>query len=100
MARKTPVYGLDIETDTTVDGLDPGVAPGRTVALAMVSHDETVSGRESTMLVDLDQSATPAASLEPTGTGLKPGGSNRRPIEIQSVPPPKRNTSARGIVPA
>ena len=28
------VYGLDIETDTTVDGLDPAVAPIVTVALS------------------------------------------------------------------
>lgn len=55
MARRPVVYGLDIETDTRVDGLDPRVAPVLTVALSMGGHDETFSGRESTLLFDLDQ---------------------------------------------
>ncbi|MBI2710693.1 MAG: hypothetical protein HYX34_13530 [Actinobacteria bacterium] len=54
MARRPPVYGLDIETDTTVDGLDPGVAPVITVALAGDGWVEVLSGRESTILLDLD----------------------------------------------
>jgi DNA polymerase elongation subunit (family B) len=53
--RRTPIYGLDIETDTTADGLDPRVAPVVTVALSLPGHDEIFSGRESTLLFDLDQ---------------------------------------------
>jgi uncharacterized protein YprB with RNaseH-like and TPR domain len=49
------VYGLDIETDTTADGLDPRVASVVTVALSLPGHDEIFSGRESTLLFDLDQ---------------------------------------------
>lgn len=55
MTRRPVVYGLDIETDTSTDGLDPRVAPVLTVALSMGSHDETFSGRESTLLCDLDE---------------------------------------------
>ncbi len=32
MARHALIYGLDIETDTTIDGLDPRVASVLTVA--------------------------------------------------------------------
>jgi DNA polymerase elongation subunit (family B) len=49
------VYGLDIETDTTADGLDPRVAAVVTVALSLPGHDEIFSGRESTLLFDLDE---------------------------------------------
>ncbi len=55
MTRRPVVYGLDIETDTSLDGLDPRVAPVLTVALSLGRHDETFSGRESTLLFDLDQ---------------------------------------------
>ncbi|MGI8939236.1 MAG: ribonuclease H-like domain-containing protein [Iamia sp.] len=55
MTRRPAVYGLDIETDTSQDGLDPRVAPVVTVALSLSTHDETFSGRESTLLFDLDQ---------------------------------------------
>ena len=54
MARRPAVYGLDIETDTSDDGLDPRVAPVVTVALSFPGHDEIFSGRESTLLYDLD----------------------------------------------
>ena len=40
------VYGLDIETDTTVDGLDPAVAPIVTVALSNDGSDEVFTGPE------------------------------------------------------
>jgi uncharacterized protein YprB with RNaseH-like and TPR domain len=53
MTRHPVVYGLDIETDTSVDGLDPRVAPVVTVALSLPGHDEIFSGRESTLLFDL-----------------------------------------------
>lgn len=62
MTRRPVVYGLDIETDTTDDGLDPRVAPVLTVALSLATHDETFSGRESTLLFDL---ATRLRSLRP-----------------------------------
>jgi DNA polymerase elongation subunit (family B) len=53
MTRHPVVYGLDIETDTTTDGLDPRVAPVVTVALSLPGHDEIFSGREPTLLFDL-----------------------------------------------
>jgi uncharacterized protein YprB with RNaseH-like and TPR domain len=49
------VYGLDIETDTTENGLDPRVAAVVTVALSAQGLDEVFSGRESTILFDVDQ---------------------------------------------
>lgn len=56
------VYGLDIETDTSVDGLDPRVAPVVTVALAGVGYEETFSGPEQHLLTELDERL---AQLEP-----------------------------------
>lgn len=53
MARRPVVYGLDIETDTSSDGLDPRVAPVVTVALSLPGHDEIFSGRETTLLHDI-----------------------------------------------
>ncbi len=55
MGRRPTVYGLDIETDTTENGLDPRVAPVLTIALSSPGHDEVFSGRESTLLFDVDQ---------------------------------------------
>jgi uncharacterized protein YprB with RNaseH-like and TPR domain len=49
------VYGLDIETDTTENGLDPRVASVVTVALSAPGVDEVYSGRETTILFDVDQ---------------------------------------------
>lgn len=54
MARRTPVYGLDIETDTTVDGLDPGVARILTIALSSDGIDELFTGPEDQLLGELD----------------------------------------------
>jgi uncharacterized protein YprB with RNaseH-like and TPR domain len=48
------VYGLDIETDTTVDGLDPDVAAVVTVALSNEGFDEVFTGSEEAILHDLD----------------------------------------------
>jgi uncharacterized protein YprB with RNaseH-like and TPR domain len=48
------VYGLDIETDTTVDGLDPTVARVVAVALSSPGFDEIFSGPERRILTDLD----------------------------------------------
>jgi len=54
MIRRPTVYGLDIETDTTVNGLDPQLAPVVTVAVSGPGFDEVFSGRESTLLYDVD----------------------------------------------
>ena len=48
------VYGLDIETDTTVDGLDPASSPIVTVALSTVAADEVFTGTEVEILAALD----------------------------------------------
>jgi hypothetical protein len=48
------VYGLDIETDTSVDGLDPARSAVLTVALSQPGFDEVFSGPEPELLVDLD----------------------------------------------
>jgi DNA polymerase elongation subunit (family B) len=45
--RETPLYGLDIETDTTVDGLDPSI--GRILAVAVVAA--TTSSPEQAEMV-------------------------------------------------
>ena len=50
MGRRPNVYGLDIETDTTVDGLDSEVAPVVTVALSLDDYDEVFSGDEPSIL--------------------------------------------------
>ena len=54
MRRKDPVYGLDIETDTSENGLDPSVSSVLTVALASEGYEETFTGPEPDLLVDLD----------------------------------------------
>jgi uncharacterized protein YprB with RNaseH-like and TPR domain len=54
MRRQPAVYGLDIETDTTENGLDPRVAAVVTVALAGPGFDEVFTGPEDLLLLDLD----------------------------------------------
>ena len=49
--RATPLYGLDIETDTTIDGLDPAI--GRILAVAVVNADEAVGTTEATEPVEV-----------------------------------------------
>lgn len=51
----TPTYGFDIETDTTINGLDPDVAA--VVAVALVSDDLEVvlEGDERQLLIELDE---------------------------------------------
>lgn len=50
-----PLFGLDIETDTTIDGLDPAVAPIVAIAVAGPDTDVVLDGPdERTMLVELD----------------------------------------------
>ena len=55
MGRRLPVYGLDIETDTTVDGLDPAHSAVVTVALSQPGVDEVFTGREEELLAELDE---------------------------------------------
>ena len=62
MGRRAPVYGLDIETDTSVDGLDPACSAVLTVAVSMHGLDEVFSGAEPDLLVELDDRL---AELEP-----------------------------------
>ncbi len=54
MGHNPIVYGLDIETDTSTDGLDPAVASVVTVALSSRSFDEVFIGDEVTVLRALD----------------------------------------------
>lgn len=51
----TPVYGLDIETDTSRGGLDPRVCPVLAVALATGKSVEVATGPEEALLADLDR---------------------------------------------
>ncbi len=62
MRRRLPVYGLDIETDTSTNGLDPAVAAVVTVALAGPGYEEVFTGSEDVLLAELDQRI---AELEP-----------------------------------
>lgn len=58
-----PWYGLDIETDTTIDGLDPACSSIVAVALTGAGDIELVlDGDEALMLADLDRAL---AALEP-----------------------------------
>ena len=50
-----PLYGLDIETDTSVDGLDPAVSPVVAVAVATPDRDHVLLGDESSILTRTDQ---------------------------------------------
>src|SRR3546814_12788939 len=54
MRNRVPVYGLDSETDTTVDGLDPAVASVLTVALVGPLTEEVFTGPEGSLLAELD----------------------------------------------
>ncbi|MEX2293293.1 MAG: ribonuclease H-like domain-containing protein [Acidimicrobiales bacterium] len=55
MRQRPAVYGLDIETDTTVNGLDPAVASVVTVALAGAGFEEVFTGPEDQLLAELDE---------------------------------------------
>jgi DNA polymerase elongation subunit (family B) len=52
--RRLPIYGLDIETDTTVDGLDPSVSRIVAVALSTDGVDELFDGPEDELLTAID----------------------------------------------
>ena len=60
--RDLPLYGLDIETDTTTDGLNPRVASVLAVALVGEDFSAVFDGAETDLLADLDQAL---ADLEP-----------------------------------
>ncbi len=60
--RRPTVYGLDIETDTTVDGLNPELARVVTIAVSNPAFDEVFSGPEDEILCALDERL---ASLRP-----------------------------------
>jgi uncharacterized protein YprB with RNaseH-like and TPR domain len=53
-APPPPLYGLDIETDTSVDGLDPAASPVVAVALSTGEGDEVFTGGEAEVLRRLD----------------------------------------------
>lgn len=50
-----PLYGLDIETDTSVDGLDPSVSPIVAVAVATPDGDRVFQGAEDLVLHRTDE---------------------------------------------
>lgn len=52
--RRSPIYGLDIETDTSIDGLDPSVSAIVAIALS-TDIDELFEGPEDEILWGLDQ---------------------------------------------
>ena len=54
MGPDQPLYGLDIETDTTIDGLDPATSPIVAVAVSSAEHDVVLTGPEATILGNLD----------------------------------------------
>jgi hypothetical protein len=54
MSQHAAIYGLDIETDTTEDGLDPAVASVRAIALSGRTFDELYVGDEIDILRALD----------------------------------------------
>ncbi|MFP3899708.1 MAG: 3'-5' exonuclease [Acidimicrobiia bacterium] len=55
MQGRPPIYGLDIETDTSIDGLDPAVAPVIAVALSGPAGDEIFDGAEPDLIRAVDR---------------------------------------------
>lgn len=55
MGHQAAIYGLDIETDVSTDGLDPAVASVRAVALSGRTFDELFVGDEADLLRALDR---------------------------------------------
>lgn len=55
------LYGLDIETDTTVNGLDPRVAPIVAVALASSFGTQVFTGPEAELLGQVDAAVSALA---------------------------------------
>lgn len=54
MGHQAVIYGLDIETDTRTDGLDPAVASVRAIALSGRTFDDLFVGDEHDILLALD----------------------------------------------
>ncbi|MCB0972188.1 MAG: hypothetical protein KDA97_11840, partial [Acidimicrobiales bacterium] len=54
MGQQAPIFGLDIETDNSQDGLDPAVASVRAVALSGRTFDDLFVGDEADLLRALD----------------------------------------------
>lgn len=50
-----PLYGLDIETDTTTDGLDPDVSAIVAVAVSTATRDHVFTGSEASILFQVDR---------------------------------------------
>lgn len=54
MGHQAQIYGLDIETDVSTDGLDPAVASVRAIALSGRTFDDLFVGDEADLLRQLD----------------------------------------------
>ncbi|MCB1031784.1 MAG: hypothetical protein KDA95_10635 [Acidimicrobiales bacterium] len=54
MGQIASIYGLDIETDTSCDGLDPSIASIKAIALSGQNFDLLFDGDEHNLLVSLD----------------------------------------------
>jgi len=83
-----PTYGLDIETDTTVDGLDPEVSPIVAVAVTGPGLERVFDGSEISILTDLDtfmRSLQPGVIITWNGTRFDLPFMARR-AEIVGVP--------------
>jgi hypothetical protein len=80
MSKRPLVYGLDIETDTSVDGLDPSVASVVTVALSNPAFDEVFTGPEPDLLDQLDRRL---AEIEPGVLATWNGGAFDLPFLAQ-----------------
>ncbi len=104
-----PHYGLDIETDTTIDGLDPTTSPVVAVAVSTVQGDTVLTGAEADILRGLDdllRSLPPGVIVTWNGSsfdlpfldhraavlgvplGLLLCTSERRPVQTAWPPPP------------
>jgi hypothetical protein len=53
-AASPPLYGFDIETDTSLDGLDPALAPVVAAAVSTPDGDQVLLGDEAELLERLD----------------------------------------------
>ena len=53
-ASSLPLYGFDIETDTSLDGLDPSLAPVVAAAVSTPDGDRVLLGDEAELLARLD----------------------------------------------
>lgn len=70
MGHQAAIYGLDIETDNSRDGLDPAVASVRAVALSGQAFDDLFVGDELELLRALDHRlATLPAGVVATWNG-------------------------------